>query len=147
LRRHAIKQGRQLQRFRNSTHATANLVLSDPSHLEREADILRDRHVRIEPIVLEHHGHIPLYRRQMIDALTVHQNIARGCVLKARNHVEGGSLAAARRTEESNELCLTDGEIDIGANGKLAERLEEFSQFDCGHAPVIPWSFRRQSRE
>ena len=35
--------------------------------LQREADVLRHRHVRVQRVVLEHHGDVAVLRRQVVD--------------------------------------------------------------------------------
>ena len=56
------------QDFRGLADAAAHLGGGQLAALERERHVLADRHVRIERVVLEHHGDVAVARRQVVDA-------------------------------------------------------------------------------
>jgi hypothetical protein len=45
--------------------------LGNPAHLKPEAQVLRDRHMRIKGVALKHHGHVPFARREWVNRLAV----------------------------------------------------------------------------
>ena len=53
---------RDIQTLRSLGHAARDLRLREPRHAQRKADILGDRHVRVERVVLEHHGDVAVLR-------------------------------------------------------------------------------------
>ena len=56
LRRLAVEQRPELQHVGGALGALLDVGTVMPGHAQAEADVLRDRHVRIERIGLEHHG-------------------------------------------------------------------------------------------
>ncbi|COY48094.1 Uncharacterised protein [Mycobacterium tuberculosis] len=56
----AIQIRLQIKQFRCGKHPLADLGLADLGDLQREAHVLRHRHVRVEGVVLEHHGDITI---------------------------------------------------------------------------------------
>jgi hypothetical protein len=51
----------------NALSRACDLRPGDAAHLQTEADVLLDRHVRKERVVLEHHAKTALFRRQDVD--------------------------------------------------------------------------------
>jgi hypothetical protein len=99
--------------------ALAQLGIADLALLEREADVLRRRHVREQRVVLEDHPDVPLVRRQRADGVAVHEDVAVGHVGEARDHVQRRRLARAARPEEGDELAGPDVERHP-VDGRLA---------------------------
>ena len=85
-----------------------DLVLAETCKLERESEILRDRHLGIERVVLEHHGDVALFRLELVHDATVDRDFARGDRFQAGDHSQQGRFAAARRTHEDDELAVDD---------------------------------------
>jgi hypothetical protein len=79
---------------------------------QREADVLRHRHVRIKGIGLEHHGDAALVRRHVVDALAVEDQIAVVDALKAGDHAQQRRFSAAGRPDEDGEFAILDGDVD-----------------------------------
>src|SRR5439155_1481169 len=85
----------------------------------REAERLEDEgHVRLErqpgeqPVLLEHHGDLPLVRLARDDGPTVEAHHATGRGLETADDPEQRGLPAAVGTEEADELPRRDGERD-----------------------------------
>jgi hypothetical protein len=66
--------------------------------------------VREERVVLEHHAEAALLRRQLVDAQLVEPDAARAEGEQPGDAVERRGLAAARGTEERDELAAADGD-------------------------------------
>ena len=58
-------------------HPSLDLVLRETAHLQRKAHVPRRVHVRVERVVLEHHGDVAVLRRQVVDHLAVERHLAR----------------------------------------------------------------------
>ena len=56
------------------------------AQLQREADVLRDGHVRVERVVLEHHRDVAVARRQVVDDALADPDLAVGDLLETRDH-------------------------------------------------------------
>ena len=54
----AVEQVGQLQQLRDLGHLAGDLALAELGDPQREADVLADREMRIEDVVLEHHRHV-----------------------------------------------------------------------------------------
>ena len=76
--------------------------------LEREAHVLAHGHVRVERVVLEHHGDVARLGRQRVDHLAVDGDVAGGDLLEAGEHAQQGGLAAARGADQHDELAVGD---------------------------------------
>ena len=74
-----------------------DLGLGEFAQLEPERHVFGDRHVRVERVVLEHHGDVAVLRRQVVDHGPADRDFAVGDLLQARNHPQCGALAATGR--------------------------------------------------
>ncbi len=106
-----------------------------PGDPQREADVVPDRHMRIETEVLEDHGDLALPRRQVVGDLAVEQDDARGRVLQSGDHAQHGRLAAARGAEQHHELAVGDVKTDVvDGDSAVAEYLRHVRECDGGHS-------------
>ena len=69
--------------------------------------------MRIQCIVLEDHGDIPVLRLYVIHTYPVDQQIASGNVLQAGYHTECSGFAAAGRTDENNEFLVRNLKVEV----------------------------------
>jgi len=67
LARIAAEQGAEAENIGGPAHALLDLRLRRAAQHEREAHVGGDRHVRVERLVLEHHGDVALFRRHAVD--------------------------------------------------------------------------------
>jgi hypothetical protein len=56
----AVQERLQVEDLRGLADPFGALVLGHLGHLQREAHVLRDGHVRVEGVGLEHHGDVPI---------------------------------------------------------------------------------------
>src|SRR5215210_9392553 len=89
-------------------HPARNLVLVQLPELEGEAHVLPNVHVRVEGVVLEDHGYVPLSRRKVVDDLIPYKDLTAGYVLQAGDHTQGRGLPATGRPDEDDELPVRD---------------------------------------
>ena len=89
-------------------------ALGNLRSFRREADVLGHGHVRVEGVVLEHHGHVAVLRGQVVDGFATHAQGPRGDVLQARDHPQGRRLARAGRADQDHELPFGDVQVQLG---------------------------------
>src|SRR6185295_2805334 len=65
-------------------------------------------HVRIERVVLEHHGDIAVLGLEVVNHPIADSDLARGDGLQPRHHAQQRRLAAARGSEDDDELAVFD---------------------------------------
>ena len=86
-------------------------------HLQRKADVLRHRHVRVERVALEHHGDVALAGLEVGDVLAVHQHAAAADRLQPGQDAQVVVLPEPDGPEQHEELARLDGEIDAVQHG------------------------------
>ena len=94
-------------------------------HLQRKADVLRHRHVRIERVALEHHRHVALARLLRGDVGAVHRHRAGAHRLQAGEDAQRRRLARARGAEQDEELARPDLEVDAVQHRGRAVALDD----------------------
>jgi hypothetical protein len=89
--------------------------------------------MRVERVVLEHHGDVAMRGLHAVDALVTNIEIA-GCDrLQPCNDPEQGRLAAAGRADEDDEFVVRDLQVEIGDHREVAVLLDEVADRDRGH--------------
>ncbi len=68
--------------------------------------------MRVERIVLEHHGAAAIGGIDVIDDLVVDADFARGDRFQSRDHAQEGRLATARGPDDDDELAVVDLDVD-----------------------------------
>ncbi len=112
LARLAVEQFLDVEDAGGLLHALLDLGLGKMLQPQPERHVLVDRHVRIERVVLEHHRHVAVFRRHVVDDRAVDRDLAVGDVLEAGDHAQGRRLAAARRADQHDEFLVGDVEVD-----------------------------------
>ena len=122
---------------------------------QREQDVLQNGQVRIERIALENEAHAALFRRQRGHIVIPKEDFAAGRLLQAAEKIERRALAAAGRTEQTDQLSIRDfkGKVldrhdvltdALAAAGKL---LGQILQYDFHAVPSFyPLQERRPQR-
>src|SRR3954468_17572243 len=123
-----------------------DLRLVDAGDLEREAHVVGDRHVRVERVVLEHHGDVPVLRRQVRDVAVTDTDGTAVDVLEPRQHAERGGLATAGRADQDEELAVLDVDVETVDGGLRGTRVNagRLVERNSGHGSEAP--FYRQER-
>ena len=105
---------------------------------KRKGHVVGDRHMRVERVILEHHGDVALFRRHIVHHALADPDLARRDFLEARDHAQQGGLAAARGADERDEFPVEDLDIDavndLGRTVGLADILDA----DARHAALSP---------
>jgi hypothetical protein len=108
LARLAVEQGLEAEDLRGAIDLLLDLGLRHALELEREAHVLRYRHVRVERVVLEHHGDVAFLGRQVVHDAIADADLARGDFLEAGDHAQQRGLATARRANQHHEFAIGD---------------------------------------
>src|SRR5918993_3549620 len=125
-------------------HPARDLRLVHLAELEGETHVLPHVHVRVEGVVLEDHGYVPLARRKVVDDLISYKNFAVSYVLEAGDHTQGRGLPATGRADEDDELPVRDIQIHlVDGDHVLAEDFGYLLQRYFGHPTS---SFRLSER-
>ena len=134
----ALELVAEAEDLRRRLHPLPDLGGRHLAHLERERDVLEDRHVRVEGVVLKHHRDVALARVEAVDDAVPDPNLALGDVLKPGDHPQGGCLAAARRADEDHELAVDNVEREpCERTGSVSVDLADGGERDGGHQRLI----------
>ncbi len=164
LGRLAALEARQLDQLEHLDDSPLDLRVGDLLSAQSERDVLVDREVRKERVILEYGVDVPLVGRQPRDVLAVELDQARGRLLEATDHPERRRLAASGRAEEAEELSVLHLEVDVidrhdepalvriddlghaSTRGVITERLVHLRQpdFDLCHVRLVPSEARPQ---
>ena len=90
---------------------------SAPAYLEVEADVLGDRHVRVQRVGLEDHRDVAVLRRQRGDVAIADVDRALVDRLEPGQHPQRRRLAASRWADEHEELAVGDGQVEWSSAG------------------------------
>ena len=106
-------------------HPLAALAARHPLQLQPERDVVVDRHVREERVLLEDHVDRPAVRRDGGDVLPLQDDATLVGHLEAGDHPERRRLPAAARAEQREELSVSDRDVDVAHRLGSAEPLAD----------------------
>ena len=92
-------------------------------HLQPERDVVVDRHVREERVLLEDHVHRAPVGDDVGHVLALQQDPTLVGHLEAGDHSQRRRLAAPARAEQREELAFADRERDVAHGRGLPKRL------------------------
>jgi hypothetical protein len=130
LGRLSVLEAGQLHELEHVGDARLDLRVLHLRPPEAERDVLEDREVREQRVVLEHGVHVALVRRQPGHVLALELDPAGRRLLEPADHPERRRLAAARRPEQAEELPVHHFEIDVIHGVHIAERLRYLDEPD-----------------
>jgi len=105
---------------------------------EAERDVLADRHVGKQRVVLEDHSEAAPLGGQAGDVLALDPDAPRVEDLEARDETQDGRLAAARRSEQGDDLAARGGQRHAPRDRGVAEALlETLEPQEVGHGARI----------
>ena len=124
---------RDAERLADRADHGVHLGLALADGAQREGDVLVDREVRIERVVLEHEGGVAVGGVKVLHRLAVDQDVAGVDVLEAGDGAQRRGLAAARGAEEDDELAVLHREVDVLDDVQRAEMLVGVAELDLSH--------------
>ena len=86
------------------------------------ADILANREMRIEAVVLEHHRDVAVARRPVVNPLAADQDVPGGDRLQSRHHAHRRRLAASRWAQEHKKLPVARRQAEVAHGDKATPR-------------------------
>src|SRR6476620_8121634 len=123
------------ENVRGACDASPDLVLRCTPHLQAERHVAVDGHVRIERVILKHHGDVAVRRHDVVQALRVEKDISGADFLQSGDHAQCGGLAAAGRSEKHHELAVADRERDIPDRVDVAEAAAQVFEYELSQQP------------
>src|ERR1700722_17430384 len=137
LARIALKEATNAQHAGDAGHALLDLLLGHSTRPQTERNVTEYGHVRIERVVLEHHGDITVARADVVDDLAADFDLPGVGVLEPGDGAQKRALAASGRSDQHSEFPVRDGEIDPtdGANRSIA--LVKGANSDVRHWPFV----------
>ena len=69
--------------------------------------------MRIQRIVLEHHGDVTIFRRNVVDHASPYRDRPFRDILEPGDHSQRGRLPTARRADQNEEFTISDRQIQI----------------------------------
>ena len=126
---------RQVEELRRPRDPVVDVLLRRLPQPQAERDVVRDRQVRVERVVLEDHRDVAILRREVVHDALPDRDRPVADLLEARDHAQRGRLAAARRPDEDEELAVLDVEREVlhGVDPSVVELVHLF-QLNVGHS-------------
>ena len=112
LLRLAIEHGAEFENAGGFLDAGVDLGLRHAPVAQAIGHVVVDAHMRIERVVLEHHGDVAVGRLDLVDDAAADIDLAAGDGLEARDHAQQRGLAAAGGADQHAELAVADLEVD-----------------------------------
>ena len=130
--------------LRGPLHRRIDFGARPARHLQPEAHVLGDVHVRIEGVVLEDHGDAAVGRLELGDVALVDDDPPGGDRLEPGNDAQKRGLAAARRSDHDDELAALDGEAHVADRAEAAVVLGDVVDGEAMHDGVtgVGWAKR-----
>ena len=135
-----VEIGLEVEDLGGVDHALADLFARHALDLEGEAHVVRHGHVGVEGVVLEHHGDVPVLRRNVGDVVVADVDGSVVHLLQTCEHAQRGGLAAARRPDQNEEFSVVDVQRQVIDCGLLRARVEASSPVkghSC-HIQMVP---------
>ena len=102
--------------------------------LQAVRDVVEDRHVREQRVLLEDGVHVAPVGRDADRVLSADQHLADVGLLGAGDQLQRRRLAAAGRAEQRQELAVPDAQRDVVDGGEVAEPLRDRAKLDVVRA-------------
>ncbi len=133
LRGQPFQQRFQFQHPGNFREPPRDLGARDPRVEESKRNVLANRHVRVERIALKDHRYAALSGWQVLHSPSVDLDRSGVDGLEPRDHAQQRGLAAARRTQNHQELVRGDLQGEIIEHPGAAEALADTSERHTAH--------------
>jgi hypothetical protein len=108
----ALQQLVEAEDARGVLDALVDLALRRVAQTQREGHVLRHRHMRVERVLLEHHGDVALFGRNVVDDLGADGDLPARDAFEPGEHAQQGGLSASRGTDQNDEFAVLDLDVD-----------------------------------
>ncbi len=133
LARQALQQAGDAQHLGGLAHPCLDLGLRRLARAQAEGDVLEHVHVRVERVVLEHHGDVAIARAHMVHHAPADLDGAFLGFLQPGDGAQQGALAAARRPDQHGELAGRHFQVDAAHGRDMAVALVQAGDLQIGH--------------
>jgi hypothetical protein len=133
----AVEQVGDLQGAGSEVDSALDLIPVHLPQLEAERHVVVDRHVRIERIVLEHHGDVPVLGGDVVDDPVTDGELALCDLFETCHHPQQCRLPAAGRPDEHDELAVLDVDVHV-VDGACSTRIHFPNVVERDRSHVIP---------
>ena len=116
LARLALEQVAQLQNLGGFVDTGLDVGQRHLGDLQAVGHVVEHRHVRVQRVVLEHHGDVAFGRLQVVDDAVANQDLATAHLFEPCHHPQEGGLAAARWADDDDEFTVGNGGVDAVDN-------------------------------
>src|SRR5205085_10801629 len=123
LRRVAVTEAGEADDLEELVAALEALLPRPAADLEAELDVVGDRHVPEERVVLEDEADVALLGREVVDAAAVQQDLPSVEGREAGDEPQDRGLPAAARPEEHEQLAVGDLERALVHDGRAVVAL------------------------
>ncbi len=130
----ALEHGAEAQDPRGLGHPPPPFGLRGPADPQAELQVLADRQVRVQRIVLEDHGHVPGLGGKVVDGCAADGDGPGAEGLEAGDHPQHGGLSAPRRSHQDHELVVADLQVKPIDDGGPGIPFGDMGQGQAGHA-------------
>ncbi|MNM42719.1 hypothetical protein D3C81_535640 [compost metagenome] len=120
LRRVTLGEGVELDHAQDFFDPVADVAFVQTAHGQRERQVLGDRHVREQRVILEHHADVTLVRRHVVDGAPGQQDFTRSRCFETGEHHQAGGLAGAGRPEQGEEFAFANVQVEVFDDQVLA---------------------------
>ena len=128
----AVEQILDTQHLRGFLYTLVNLMLGEFAQLQAERHVVVHVHVGIESVVLEHHGDVPIFWRNVVYHGITDGNGTFTDFLQAGYHPQGGGFSTSRRADQDDKLLILDVQTDVVHGNHVAKALcNIFQQYLC----------------
>ena len=128
----AQEQGLDAEQAGGFFDALVDVGLGDPAQFQPEGHVVVDAHVRVEGVILEDHGDVPVFGRDGVDQPVADVDVSVGDFFESGDHPQGSGLAAAGRADQHHKLAVLDVERQVLNGDGLVEALDEMCEGDLG---------------
>ena len=143
----AFQQIGDLQDLRRLPHFCVDLAARQLAHAQPEGNVIIDRHMGVERVVLENHRDIAVFRLHLVHAPLADEKLACGDLLQPRDHAQRRGFTAAGRTDQHDEFLVSNFKIEIihGHDGLVVDLADVFHRNACQCMPSLETQFRIES--
>jgi hypothetical protein len=93
--------------------------------------------VGIEGVILKHHGHIPVFGRDLVDHPVADADGSLRDLLQSGHHAQGGGFGAPRWSHQDDEFTILDGEVDAMDHLHRAVTFDDFFENYLCHIVLL----------
>ena len=94
-------------------HAALDFILRGLTKFQAKSHVVKYRHVRIQSIVLEHHGDVSILRSDIVGEGIAYVKLALADFFQPGNHSQRSGFTTARRTDQDDKLFILNIEVKV----------------------------------